>query len=109
MNYYGDSKLLRHSIFIKENQRATTKGQNRLGTFSHFLAISTHFHTFSEFFRIFLQRGFTTVFVQRDEKTIKEKKEKKKKKKTKPFCTLVVACLSSTDFNTAGSFERAPK
>ena len=38
-------------------------------------------------------RGFTTVFVQRDEKIIKDNK----KKKTKPFCTPVVARLSSSE------------
>ena len=37
--------------------------------------------------------GFTTVLVQRDERRIKENK----KKKTKPFCTLVVARLSSSE------------
>ena len=35
---------------VREKLKATTKGQNRLGTFPHFLAL---FHTFSEFFRIF--------------------------------------------------------
>ena len=65
-------------FFSKKNQRATTKGQNRLGTFSHF---STHFHTFFRVFRIFPPglflelRGFATVLVWRDEKRIKEKKE----------------------------------
>ena len=81
-----------------------TKGQQHKGkivsaffhTFWHF---STRFHTFSEFFRIFLQdfllefRGCTTVLVQRDEKRIKENR----KTNAKPFCTLVVACLSSSD------------
>ena len=38
-------------------------------------------------------RGFTAVIGQRDEKRTKENK----KKKTKPFCTLVVARLSSSD------------
>ena len=64
-------------------------------TFWHF---STRFHTFSEFCLQVLQefflevRGFTTVLAQRDEKRPKENK----KKKTKPFCTLVVARLSSS-------------
>ena len=34
----------------EENQRATTKGQNRFGTFSHFSHFSTLFKTFSDFF-----------------------------------------------------------
>ena len=58
----------------------------------HFLAL---FHTFSHFFlqNFFLElRGFTTVLVQRDEK----RKKEINKKKTKPFCTLVVARLSSS-------------
>ena len=48
------------------------KGQNRLGTFSHFSAIfHTFSHFFSEFFRIFPPglflriKGFTAVLVQR--------------------------------------------
>ena len=52
----------------------------------------SHFQSFSELIiQDFLElRGFTTVLVQRDEKKIKEKKNK-------PFCTLVVARLSSSD------------
>ena len=79
-----------------------TKGQQLQGkivsslfhTFWHF---STHFRTFSEFLRVFPPgvffelRGFTTVFVQRDEKRIKENK----KKKAKPFRTILhVSCCT---------------
>ena len=43
---------------------------------------------------LFLElRGFTTVLGQRDEKRPKENK----KKNIKPFCTLVVARLSSSE------------
>ena len=60
-------------------------------TFSH------SFQSFSEFFLqdFFLELSFFffTVLVRRDEKRITEKK----KKKTKPFCTLVVARLSSSE------------
>ena len=82
----------------KKLQRATTKAQNRRGTFSYFLAL---FHTcshFSEFFRTFPPglllriKGFYCL-VQRDEKRIKDNK----KKNAKPICTLVVARLSSSD------------
>ena len=67
-------------------------------TFWHFF---THSHTFSEFFRVFPPglflriKGFTftAVSVKRDEKRIKENK----KIKTKPFCTLVVAHLPSSN------------
>ena len=82
------------------NQRKT-KGQQLKGkivsalfhTFWHF---STLFQSFSEFFLqdFFLElRDFTAVLVQREEKRIKDNK----KKKTKPFCTLVVARLSSSN------------
>ena len=56
----------------------------------------TLFQSFSEFVLqdLFLElRCFTTVLVQRDEQRIKENK----KKETKPFCTLVVARLSTSD------------
>ena len=45
------------SLCSVKNLRATTKGQNRLGTVSHFLAI---FHTFSHFFRVFQNFSSTT-------------------------------------------------
>ena len=66
----------------------------------HFFALFQS-ESFSDFFLqdSFLElelRGFTTVLVQRDEKIIKENK----KKKTKPFCTLVVARLSSSERST---------
>ena len=64
------------------------------GTFPH---IFTLFQSFSEFVLrdLFLElRGFTNVLVQKDEK---RPKENKNKRKTKPFCTLVVARLSSSD------------
>ena len=65
------------------------------GTFPH---IFTLLQSFSEFFLqdfFFELRGLSTVSVQRDEKRIKDNK----KKKTKPFCTLVVARLSSANKN----------
>ena len=77
-----------------------TKGQQLKGkivsplfhTFWHF---STHFTLFQSFSsRTFLRiKGFYyCTIVQREEKIIKENEEKK----TKPFCTLVVARLSSS-------------
>ena len=68
----------------------------RLPVFGTFPHVVTHFQCFSASFLqdFFLElRGFTTVLVQRDEKRPKENK----KRKTKPFCTLVVAPLSSSD------------
>ena len=41
------SQKISSSKHSEKNSRATTKGLNRFGTFSHF---STLFHTFSEFF-----------------------------------------------------------
>ena len=80
--------------------------------FAHFLALFptlSHFPEFSEFHLqdFFLElRGFPTVFVQRDEKRIKENKEEK----TKPFCTLVVARLSSSEAKIIrGPSLRQPK
>ena len=59
------------------------------GTLPH---IFTLFESFLQDF--FLEsRGFTTVLAQRDENIIKDNK----KKKAKPFCTLVVALLSSSN------------
>ena len=69
------------------------------GAFPHFFTL---FQSFAEFFlQDFLLevKGFTTVLAQRDEKRIKENK----KKKTKPFCTSVVAHLSSSK---KGGFPR---
>ena len=63
----------------EKNYRATTKGQNRFGTFPHF---STLLHTFQNFSPGLLLK-------------LRPFKENKKKK-TKPFCTLVVARLSSS-------------
>ena len=66
------------------------------GTFWHFSTVFTLFQSFSEFFLqdfFWKLRGFTTILVQRDEKRIKEDK----KEKTKPFCTSVVARLSSSN------------
>ena len=86
--------------FIRRKlKRATTKGQNRCTLFHTFRHFST---PFSRFFLqdFFLElRGFTSVLVQRDEKRIKDNK----KKKTKPFCTLVVARLSSSYLCRAGA------
>ena len=69
--------------FSEKNQRATAKGQNRFGTFSHFFTV---FHTVYCFtlFRNFSPRACLEIkaFFQRI-------------KKAKPFCTLVVARLSS--------------
>ena len=68
----------------------------------------TLFGTFPHFFRffppgLFLElRVFTTVLALRDEK---RPKENNKKKKTKPFCTLVVARLSSSDLVDLGLGE----
>ena len=97
---YPDQKFGFGFLFLPLDQRKT-KGQQLKGkivsalfhTFWHF---STLFHTFSEFFRIFPPglflriKGFYCCF---SSKIIKENK----KKKTKPFCTLVVARLSSSD------------
>ena len=41
--------MFSHSLRSEKNYRATTKGQNRFGTFS------TLFHTFLHFFRFFPQ------------------------------------------------------
>ena len=87
------------------NLQRKTKGQQLKGKivsalFHTFWQFSTHFHTFSEFFRIFPPRlffrikGFYWCF---SPKIRKEKKKENKKKKTKPFCTLVVARLSSSE------------
>ena len=86
---------------ILDKVQRKTKGQQLKGkivsalfhTFWHF---STLFHTFPDFFRIFPPglflriKGFYCCF---SSKIIKEKK----KKETKPFCTLVVARLSSSE------------
>ena len=55
------------SINSEKSQRATTKGQNRFGTSSHFFA---NFHTFSLFFRIFPPGLFLTLrpFLKRIER-----------------------------------------
>ena len=91
--------LLLMGYFQRKTKGQQLKGKivSALHTVWHF---STHFLTlfqsFSEFFLqgFFLElKGFSTVFVQRDEK----RKKQKRKKKTKPFCTLVVALLSSSD------------
>ena len=44
------SRPMKRRTLSQHPKRATTKGQNRLGTFSHFLAL---FHTFSHFFLSF--------------------------------------------------------
>ena len=78
--------------FLREN---LTKGKIASALFHTFLQFSTLFHTFSHFFfqDFFLGfGGFTTVLAQSDEKRPKENK----KEKTRPFCTLVVARLSSS-------------
>ena len=80
------------------------KGKIVSALFHTFLALSTHFHTFSEYLRTFPPELFLRIkgfyycffFVERDEKRIKENKNKK----TKPFRTLVVARLSSSDLGT---------
>ena len=92
-----------------KNQRATTKGQNGLGTFSHFFGhFSTHFQSFSEFFLqdIFLElRSFTTVVFQRDEK---RPKEEKKKKDEKTILHVIVGVLRGKTIrgNTTCNSER---
>ena len=86
-----------HPFISEKNQRATTKRAKSsrrfftlFGTFPHFITL----------FRVFLQdlflelRGFTTVLVQRDVKRIKDDK----KENAKPFCTLVVTRLSSSNY-----------
>ena len=84
-------------LHFSEKTKGQLKDKGVSALFHTFWHFSTHFHTFSEFFlqSLFLElRGFTTVLVKRDEKRIKENKEKK----TKPFCMLVVARLSSSEF-----------
>ena len=95
---------------ITRNQRKT-KGQQLKGkivsalfhTFWHF---STLFHTFSEFFRIFPPglfrriKGFYCCFSSK-------RRKDNKKKKTEPFCTLVVARLSSSEESWAHSTGHA--
>ena len=79
-----------------DNQRAKSSWHffRFFGTFRH---IFTLFQSFSESFLqdFFLElKGFYYCFiVRRDDKRPKENK----KKKTKPFCTLVVARLSSSE------------
>ena len=80
---------------LKGNNYRAKSSRHFFALFGTFHTFSTLFHTFSEFFPqgfLLELRGFATVLVQRDEKRIKENK----KKKTKPFCTLVVARLSSS-------------
>ena len=69
-----------------KNYRAKTKGQNRFGTFSHFLTL-------------FPPGLFIKI------KPFLKRKERKRTKKTKPFCTLVVARSSSSKQNW--SFRRS--
>ena len=92
---------LSSSYSLCDTFQRKTKGQQLKGkivsalfhTFWHF---STLFHTSSEFFRIYPPglslriKGFYCCF---SSKIVKENK----KKKTKPFCTLVVARLSSSE------------
>ena len=83
----------RNSHQGNENQdsRATTKGQNRLGTFSHVLALLHIFHTFSE---LFLQdfllelRGLYYCF------NSKRRKENKRESKEKDQAILHVSCCT---------------
>ena len=101
---------------LAEHTQRKTKGRQLGGKivsalFHPFWHFSTHFHTFfqsfSEFFLrdFFVElRGFTTVLAQRHKKGIKESK----KKKTKPFCTLVVARLSSLP-NTQKTWKKQRK
>ena len=65
----------------EKNSRATTKGENRFGT-------SSQFHTFPHFFPQDLLLKITPFL-----KRIKGNKQEM----TKPFCTLVVAHLSSSN------------
>ena len=98
----ANKPLTTYNIFQRKTKGQQLKGKIVSALFSHFWTL---FHTSSEFFRIFPPgllleaRGFTTVLVQRDEKIIKDNK----KKKTKPFCTLVVARLSSSEYCCAYS------
>ena len=75
----------------EKNKRATTKGQNRLGTFSHF------FGTFSHFFRDFQKfspghslriKGFCCCF------SSKRRKENKSEYKEKDQTILHVSCCT---------------
>ena len=68
-------------VISEKNKRATSKGQNRFGTLSRFFTLFHTFHTFS---------SRTSLKIKAFYKSIKEKK-------TKPFCTLVVARLSSSN------------
>ena len=93
-----------HLFFKEELKGNNSRAKSSRHFFTLFGTFSTYFHTFfqslSEFFLqdFFLDlRGFATVLVQRDEKRPKENK----KKKTKPFCTFVVARLSSSEFCNA--------
>ena len=89
--------------YLRTNQRRT-KGQQLNGKlvsalFHSFWHFSTHFHTFSEFFRAFPPglslsiRGVCYCFSSKRLKRIEENKQTK----TKPFCALVVARLSSSE------------
>ena len=86
----------RKSFIQRKTNGQQLKGKIVSAPFHTFWHFSTLFHTFSEFFRIlppglFLRiKGFYCCF---SSKRIKENK----KKKTKPFCTLVVPRLSSSD------------
>ena len=90
-----------HGMFsVVKNQRQQLKGKIVSALFHTFWHFATHFHTFSEFFRtvppgLFLRvKGFYYCFCSKRRKdNIKENK----KRKTKPFCTLVVAHLSSSE------------
>ena len=77
-------------------QRKNLKGNNwRAKSFRHFLTL---FHTFSYFST--LPKGFFVLL------KLRPKKGNKKKKEAKPFCTLVVARLSSSNLSTVWEEKR---
>ena len=89
------------AVLSEKTKRQQPKGKIVLALVHTFWHFSTLSHFLREFFRylppgfLLELRGFTTVLAQRDEKIIKNKKQKN----TKPFCTLVVARLSSSNTN----------
>ena len=78
---------------LKKTKRQQLKGKTISALFHTFFTFFTLFHTFSKFSsRTFLKK--LRLFI-----------EENIKKRTKPFCTLVVARLSSSNFCKKTSME----